>query len=178
MKKLLLFWTIVAGSFLLSCSKDKPEQIKDNTAVRMAQIKKIAEQNPDGFTIYSADLKFVTHGWVVGMLETKNSVGDEGLLKVIRIADKTTGVMGGWLYEGVFYWDASYIVEDEAEASALGRKNQQTAIYHLDTGTTKFLDGDASRSHNRKYGKAQRISRMRQPIPKEFDISNNLSLTH
>lgn len=42
-------------------------------------IKEIARKNPDGFTISIKDLSHVERGWVVAMMETQNSFGDEGL---------------------------------------------------------------------------------------------------
>lgn len=138
MKRFLLYCLLFLGFFFGSCQKSS-ERIPEHVRKRMMLIKDIAEANPEGFTIYSGSLEFVKHGWVVGMLATQNSFGDEGLLKVIQVADTTTGTMGGWLEEDLFYWDACYIVEDEETATELGRRNKQIAIYHLDTGTIKYL---------------------------------------
>lgn len=43
------------------------------------RIKEIAAENELGFTITLPDCEFVTSGYVVAMLDTQNSFGDEGL---------------------------------------------------------------------------------------------------
>ena len=96
------------------------------------KIKEIAAENELGFTITLPDCEFVTSGFVIAMLETQNSFGDEGLRKVIEMASASTGIMGGWNDDGLFYWDAVYIVHDREKAIELGKLNEQIAIYHID----------------------------------------------
>lgn len=96
------------------------------------RIKDIAAENELGFTITLPDCQFVTSGYVIAMLETQNSFGDEGLRKVIAKASDTTGIMGGWNDDGLFYWDAVYIVHDRERAIELGKANKQIAIYHIE----------------------------------------------
>lgn len=98
----------------------------------------IANENPDGFTVKIPSCEYVKFGWVVAMKETQNSFGIEGLIKVIRIANESTHIVGGWK-DGAFYWDAVYIIQDENEATQLGIDNEQLAIYHLETQTLKRL---------------------------------------
>ena len=96
------------------------------------RIKEIAAENELGFTITLPDCEFVTSGYVVAMLETQNSFGDEGLKRVIEMASDTTGIMGGWNDDGLFYWDAVYIIHDRERAIELGKANEQIAIYHIE----------------------------------------------
>ena len=96
------------------------------------RIKEIAAENELGFTITLPDCAYVTSGYVVAMMETQNSFGDEGLRRVIEMASDTTGIMGGWNDDGLFYWDAVYIVHDRELAIVLGKANEQIAIFDLD----------------------------------------------
>lgn len=105
----------------------------------IATIKAIATQNPEGFTITLPACEFVTSGYVIAMAETQNSFGDEGLNRVIEKANVTTGVMGGWAEDTLFYWDAVYIVHDRETAIELGRQNEQIAIYHLESNELIYL---------------------------------------
>jgi fructokinase len=100
---------------------------------------KIAEQNPKGFTVYLNDLKPVSSGWVVALLETQNSHGTDGLKRVIEVSKEKTGVVGGWSEDGKFWWDAVQIFEDEKQATEFGIANKQIAIYHIETNFVKFL---------------------------------------
>lgn len=49
------------------------------------RIKEIAAENELGFTITLPNCEFVTSGYVVAMLDTQNSFGDEGLRRVIEM---------------------------------------------------------------------------------------------
>lgn len=102
-------------------------------------LKNIANENPDGFTVYTTNLKPVKTGWVVAMKETQNCFGDEGLLKALEVAIKTSQVIGGWKEGKKFYWDAVMVIEDEAEAIHAGRKNEQIAIYNLEQNKVVYL---------------------------------------
>jgi hypothetical protein len=103
------------------------------------KIKEIASENEPGFTITLPDCAFVTSGYVVAMLETQNSFGDEGLRKVIIKASATTGIMGGWNDDGLFYWDAVYILHDRERAIELGKINEQIAIYNIENQELIFI---------------------------------------
>ncbi|MGG7665163.1 hypothetical protein [Dyadobacter sp. BHUBP1] len=96
------------------------------------RIKEIAAENELGFTIRLPNCEFVTSGYVVAMLDTQNSFGDEGLRRVIEMASDTTGIMGGWNDDGLFYWDAVYIIHNRERAIELGKANEQIAIYHIE----------------------------------------------
>ena len=103
------------------------------------KIKKIAADNEAGFTIRIPNCEFVKSGYVVAMLETQNSFGEEGLLKVVEKANETTHIMGGWNEEGLFYWDAVYVIPDRETAIRIGKENQQIAIFHIETAELIYL---------------------------------------
>jgi len=65
----------------------------------VAQIKKIAAKNQDGFTILLPNLEHAKKGWVVALKETQDSFGDDGLRKVIEVAKEA---IGGWKYGDLF----------------------------------------------------------------------------
>lgn len=102
-------------------------------------IKEIAKKNPEGFTISINDLSDVKRGWVVAMKETQNSFGDEGLRKVLEVAQRTSYIMGGWKDGKLFYYDAVWISEVKEEAIRIGRENEQIAIYNIETATLIYL---------------------------------------
>lgn len=105
----------------------------------IAKLKKIAAKSPNGFTVTLPDLTPVVSGWIVAMAETQDSFGDDGLQKALEVALKTSKVIGGWKEGRKWYWDASFVFQDEEEATRAGKENGQIAIYHLDTATLKYL---------------------------------------
>lgn len=100
----------------------------------VAQIKKIARKNPVGFTVLLPNLEHAKRGWVVALAETQDSFGDEGLRKVIEVAQRKETAIGGWKHEGKFYYDAVILLDDEEEAVRMGRENKQIAIFNIETG--------------------------------------------
>ncbi|MBB2148791.1 hypothetical protein [Pedobacter gandavensis] len=103
------------------------------------RLKEIAEENPNGFTVYTTNLEPVKKGWIVAQIETQNCFGDEGLKKALEVALKTSQVLGGWKEEDLFYWDAVIIFNNEEEATRSGIENKQIAIYQIETNNLKFL---------------------------------------
>lgn len=99
----------------------------------------IADENPDGFTVYLKDLSPVKSGWSVALRETQNSFGIQGLMKVIEVATEKTGIVGGWTSDGKLWWDAVQIFTDEKEATEFGISNEQIAIYNIETNYLKNL---------------------------------------
>jgi hypothetical protein len=102
-------------------------------------LKKIASENPNGFTVSTTDLKPVKRGWVVAMKETQNSFGDAGLQKALEVALKTSQMIGGWKEGKKFYWDAVLIFYNEEEATKAGNENEQIAIYNIENNFLKYL---------------------------------------
>lgn len=96
-------------------------------------IVKIAEANPDGFTVDLTTLKKVTKGISVAYLETQDSFGEEGLKRVLNHALMYEKKVGGWLNEEnqQFYFDSIRIFTNLEEAKQFGRENQQIAIFDI-----------------------------------------------
>lgn len=75
-------------------------------------------------------------GYCVALAATQNSHGPEGLARVIDLIESDTTraeYVGGWLDQesGLYYYDATIVVNDLAEALELGRLNGQIAIFDL-----------------------------------------------
>ena len=100
----------------------------------------IAAANPAGFTFNTVTNEMQCTGYAVALAETQNSFGADGLESVISLIQSGTTratCVGGWLDEttGLYYYDATVIVETKAEALAIAKANKQIAIFHLDTLT-------------------------------------------
>jgi fructokinase len=96
-------------------------------------IKKIAEENPDGFTVKIPSLEFLISGYIAAYSETQNCFGDEGLLKVLEHATTHDNIVGGWRNKQnrQYYFDSSKVFETREEAIEFGRKHKQIAIFDL-----------------------------------------------
>lgn len=108
----------------------------------ISSVAAIAALNPEGFTVNAATLQPVTTGYAVALKKTQNSFGDEGLAKVANVIeelqalgnlDGRTLAFGGWCdsESGLYYFDATVIFENRAEAIEAGRANEQIAIFDL-----------------------------------------------
>lgn len=97
----------------------------------------IAAQNPDGFTVNANTLQAPSGGYAVALAATQNSFGLDGLKKVLNHVGADTGAMyvGGWLdcETGLYYYDATIVVDDRRTAEELGRLNGQIAIFDLNS---------------------------------------------
>lgn len=107
-------------------------------SLSFATIAAIAAANPEGFTINATTGEVPNSGYCVALAETQNSHGPEGLARVIDLIESGTTraeYIGGWLDQesGLYYYDATVVVENLADALELGRVNGQIAIFHLDT---------------------------------------------
>ncbi len=100
---------------------------------------KIAKRKPNGFTLNAFDLSEIKYGWAIGMEETQNCFGFEGCEKALRLAQETTGVIGGWKNGKLFYFDAIIIESNPREAIRLGIENGQIVIYNLETAEFIWL---------------------------------------
>lgn len=108
----------------------------------ISSVAAIAALNPEGFTVNAANLQPVTTGFAVALKKTQNSFGVEGLAKVANVIeefqasgnlDGRTLAFGGWYdsESGLYYYDATVIFENRAEAIEAGRANEQLAIFDL-----------------------------------------------
>lgn len=102
-------------------------------------LKELAEEYPNGFTVYTTNLEPVKSGWVVAIKETQNCFGDVGLMKALDVAQRTSQVVGGWKEKDLFYWDAVLIFNNEEDATKAGIENKQIAIYHIESNYLKFI---------------------------------------
>ncbi len=51
----------------------------------ITKIQEIAEQNPQGFTVYIPSLESVKNGWVIANVKTQNCFGESGLKKLFYL---------------------------------------------------------------------------------------------
>lgn len=95
----------------------------------------IAAANPEGYTVDARTLQPVTTGFAVAVSDTQNSFGPAGLAKVVEYASTHSEInaFGGWLdtETGLYYYDATVIVNDIEEAARLARANGQIAFFDL-----------------------------------------------
>lgn len=98
----------------------------------------IAAMNAAGFTINAETLQPVTSGYAVAIRETQNSFGNAGIASVLDVvkAGKANAI-GGWYDEqsGLYYYDATLVVNNLEQAIRLGIENDQLAIFDLNTMT-------------------------------------------
>lgn len=110
--------------------------------VVISSVAAIAAMSPEGFTVNAANLQPVTTGYAVALKCTQNSFGAEGLAKVANVIEELqasgnlsgrTLAFGGWYDSGsgLYYYDATVIFQDRAEAIEAGRANEQIAIFDL-----------------------------------------------
>ena len=92
-------------------------------------IKKMAEENPLGFTVDLTNLKGIS----VAYLETQDSFGDEGLKRVLKHALDNEKTAGGWFNceNSQYYYDSIRIFTNLEAAKRFARKNRQLAIFDL-----------------------------------------------
>lgn len=110
--------------------------------VVISSVAAIAAMSPEGFTVNAANLQPVTTGFAVALKRTQNSFGAEGLAKVANVIEELqasdnfngrTLAFGGWYdsESGLYYYDATVIFQNRAEAIEAGRANDQIAIFDL-----------------------------------------------
>jgi fructokinase len=99
-------------------------------------IKKVASENPQGFTFDIRCMRMVRSGKVAAYKATQDSIGNEGLTRVLVHAMLHDGIVGGWLNaQGEMQYDSCRLFTDLDECLQFGREQEQLAIYDLDTET-------------------------------------------
>lgn len=99
----------------------------------------IAQKKPNGFTVNLKGTP-IEKGYVISepITEGETYFGDKGLAdalaKAVTSNRENVGI-GGWVdaETGKFYWGCSIIEQDKEKALELGRKNNQIAIWDLNT---------------------------------------------
>ena len=99
-------------------------------------ISAIAAANPFGFTFNVESNQMQTSGFSVALEATQNSHGTDGLESVLNLVTSEAcpaSCVGGWLDQetGLYYFDATVIIEDKEAAIAFGRLQNQIAIFDL-----------------------------------------------
>ena len=107
---------------------------KKETAILIA-LATIAMNNKDGFTVNAANLQPVKKGYAVAVANTQDSFGFSGFANVVKYVSEHPEInaFGGWYNSenNMYYFDATVIVNNLAEAKELGRINKQIAIFDL-----------------------------------------------
>lgn len=107
-------------------------QHKKQTPNKMLfEILEIAINNPQGFTLSLPSLEPITDGIIVSYIETQDSFGIEGLKRAVEHAMAHDQVIGGWQFEGKFYFDSNKVFTNLDEAMEFGRSQKQIAIFDL-----------------------------------------------
>ncbi len=101
----------------------------------LLQIKTIAMENPEGFTLDLRNMEFVKTGIAVGFKETQNQFGIGGLETVVKHSLYNSGYIGGWRNpNGEMQYDSVQLFTDLRKAVKWGRKQKQHSIFDLDNG--------------------------------------------
>ncbi len=103
----------------------------------ITRIEQIAQDNPEGFTVYLPSLEMAKDGWAIANRFTQNKFGREGLEFVLEYAMKHNRIIGGWYHEGKFYYDAIILESDEQVAISQMIIHNQIGIYNI--RTQKFI---------------------------------------
>lgn len=108
-----------------------------NASIKL--IAAIAAMNAAGFTINAETLQPVTSsGYAVAIRDTQNSFGNAGIANVLKaVKAGKANAIGGWYDDqsGLYYYDATLVVNDLEKAIQLGIENEQLAIFDLNTMT-------------------------------------------
>lgn len=106
------------------------------------KIAKTIELNPLGFTYNPQRGELAKKGYVVASLDTQDCFGKAGLFKVIKFYLRHLDYcIGGWRNEdGTMQFDASKVYMDIEEAIAAAIRNEQRAIFNLNTGKEIMAD--------------------------------------
>jgi len=102
------------------------------------RIHEISIEFPDA-TIGIVDFEIVKKGWVVKIKGQQHFEGRDGMHKAFFLAKNTTKTISGWKAGKAELWDVCEIFTNEDEATKAGIKNEQMAIYQIETGRLKWI---------------------------------------
>lgn len=129
----------------LSLVHNKNGQLPDNSRITMKEIvevlKKVAKENPDGFTFDIRSMRNVEHGIAVAHEATQNTFGFANFPTVVAHAIANNGVVGGWRGKRKYYLDSVRLfhASELHAAIAFGKANKQISIYHLSEKRLIFI---------------------------------------
>lgn len=107
-----------------------------NAQILISVVAAFAANHPEGFTYNIETNNTQTSGFAVACKETQNSFGPDGLERVANfVLQNKVSCIGGWhdSDSGLFYYDATIIVDTLEKAVLLGRLNEQIAVFDLNT---------------------------------------------
>lgn len=110
----------------------------------MTRVWEYSKNNPKGFTLNIETMEPVTSGISVAYQATQDSHSFESLELVINHALEHGKHIGGWSYEGKYYFDSVKVfpIGQKEEAEAFGRSERQIAYYIIDLGEEEFINYD------------------------------------
>lgn len=107
-----------------------------NAQILVSIVAAFAANHPEGFTYNIETSQDQTTGFAVACKETQNSFGNDGLERVANfVLENKVVCIGGWcdVESGLYYYDATIIVDTLEKAILLGRLNEQIAVFDLNT---------------------------------------------
>lgn len=105
-----------------------------NAQILVSIVAAFAANHPDGFTYNVVTNEAQISGFAVACKATQNSFGTEGLKRVVNfVLENNISCIGGWFdaESGLFYYDATIIVDTIQKAKILGLLNEQIAYFDL-----------------------------------------------
>lgn len=103
------------------------------------QLREFVIELSEGTVFGIGRLEPITKGWVVRMKGATDFEGEDGMLKAISLASKTTRKIAGAKDGDVELWDVVEVFEKEADATEAGHDNDQLYIFQIETGKLKWL---------------------------------------
>ena len=108
---------------------------KTNCILRALEV---ANDNPNGFTIWHDMSEMPTSGYAVAYRETQNSHGITGFLRALAFAIDNNTHFGGWLDTDAdkFYFDAVKVFEvgELKQAVTFAIQERQIALFDITNG--------------------------------------------
>ena len=103
-------------------------------------IKRIIDENPDGFTVDYNTHQPIRQGYVVAFTNWKAEDWDDSVVNGLMAKfGRQQYTVGGWKDGDTYYLDFGMIVYNLDEAKRIGRQYGQKAVFNLDTMETVYL---------------------------------------
>ena len=138
MKRFTPLFAVAAALAVLcpSCSSIRTTG-RDDAAAIADKVWAFGQAHPDGFTLDIRTMTEPKEGIAVSYAATQNSHSREQLDKVVEHALQHDGYVGGWLFDGLYYFDSTRLFPEDQlmEAIRFGRENGQRSVFVLSTLT-------------------------------------------